>query len=165
MKHWVVVLALGATPACQTGEPPTSVTQSQQAVGEDCFGVANFCQVSKTALSPWKTGDPFPQSSPSTVLVMMRVAGSLWQAYGADPSQAKLMWGRTMKSADVGAFQELASALKMPYGGVRPPPPPPCPPDCGDPLPGYVVAAALRIAGLEAAAQADRAACPVEIPK
>jgi hypothetical protein len=155
MKSWVVAIAL-AVLGCQTG---TSTTTTEQAVTDDCYGTGNFCGASRPPITPWVAGDPYPQGTQGTVVVLMRRSSSVWHVFGADPTIGQIVWGRSMKPAAVGPFMALVGNANQAYGGVRPPVNPVCPPECGDPLPGYVMAAALRIAPISAEAQGDVDAC------
>jgi hypothetical protein len=168
MKNWAITialgpalgLALGAAAGCQNPAPSSTVEQAQTAAADDCYGVANYCQATKPALSSWTTGEPFPQSTPTTVVVVIRrSAGAVWEAYGADPVIGAVLWGRSMKPTALPAFLNLADGGAHAYGGVRPPVGGVCPPECGEPLPGYLLEAARRIAPIQAQAQAAEDAC------
>src|ERR1043166_4054761 len=141
MKNWLLTsalsAALGSALGCQTPSP--SVTDQPQALVEDCGGGANFCTAPKVAVTPWSPGDPFPQSAPTTVVVTMRVSPSLWTVFGADPAFGKVLWGRSMKPASLGTFLTTADSMALKYGGVRPPVNNTCPPECGEPLIGYLL--------------------------
>jgi hypothetical protein len=157
MKNWAIVVALAAA-GCQAPAPPSTVEQTQ-AVIDDCYGVANYCQASKPGLSSWSTGDPFPQSTPTTVVVVVRKSSAVWQAYGADPQLGKVLWARSMKPASLAAFLNLADQGALTYGGVRPPVGGNCPPECGEPTGSFLLEAAKRIAPIDEQARAAAAAC------
>jgi len=158
MKNRAIVLALAAAAACQAPAPPSTVEQTQ-AVIDDCYGVANFCQASKPGLSSWTTGDAFPQSTPSTVVVLVRKSAAVWEAYGADSTLGKVMWSRSMKPGSLAAFLNLADQGALKYGGVRPPVGGACPPECGEPTGSFLLEAAKRIAPIDEQARAAAAAC------
>lgn len=154
MKRWLVTAVLGAV-GCQSG---SSATATQEVAAEDCYGVANFCGATAPAPSPWLPGDPLPQSTPNTVVMLMTKSSSVWQAFGADPVLGQVVWTRTVKSSAIGAFMVTITSANRPYGGVRPPPIDKCPPNCI--IPGLVLAAALRVSQVQASAEADINACP-----
>lgn len=182
MKNWVLTggldarlgarlgallgLAVGAAAGCQAVDAPGPATteaapataEAAQAATQDCVGGANFCGAPKVTISSWTTSDPFPQSAPNTVVVVVRT-GSLFQAYGADPVAGRVQWGVEMKTAVLGVFLGLADGKALKYGGVRPPPTGTCPPECGQPLVGYLLEAALRIAPISDQALAAENAC------
>lgn len=155
MKTWLVVAAL-AVVGCQTA---TSTT-SQEISSQDCYGVANFCDATLPPAASWIPGQPIPQSTPTTVVMLM--PGSTWQVFGADPAAGKIHWRLVLKQSSVGAFMLLLTADgDRAYGGVRPPPPATCPPICIHPGP-EILAAALRIQNVQQQAEEDAAACPLK---
>jgi hypothetical protein len=157
MKRWLVAVAL-AVAGCQTA---TTATTSEELAAQDCHGVANFCDAKLPPASNWLPGDPFPQSTPDTVVLFLRESSATWQVFGADPLLGKVMWRRTLKTSAVGSFMNLVGAGTHAYGGVRPPPVGTCPPICIDPG-ALITAAALRMHSIQALAEADAAACPLK---
>jgi hypothetical protein len=156
MKRWLVAAAL-AVAGCQ---PTGTATTSQELAAQDCYGVANFCGATFPPSSSWLPGDPFPQSTPNTVVLFWRQQ-AVWQVYGADPVLGKVVWRRSMKPAAVGAFMNLVGSMDLFYGGVRPPPPGICPPVCID-EPALVLATSLRTLPIQQQAEDDAAACPIK---
>jgi hypothetical protein len=170
MKKWLVATVL-AVAGCQT-TATTSATHSedpvldpaiddvaQELASQDCYGEANFCSARMPSPMPWLAGDPFPQSTPTTVVLLMRESPALWQVFGADPVAGKIHWRLSIKSSSMSSFMVSLGSTVQPYGGVRPPPVS-CPPICIDP--GTVLATALRTLSVQQQAQADQAACPIK---
>lgn len=157
MKRWLVAAAL-AVAGCQTA---TSVTATQEIEAQDCYGAGNFCGAKMPPATAWLPGDPFPQSTPTTVVMLMRESSAVWQVFGADPVLAKIHWRLTLKPSAVGPFMVLITNLNRAYGGVRPPPVGICPPICIEPS-ELVLAASLRISNVQQQAEDDAAACPLK---
>jgi hypothetical protein len=154
-KSLVAALAVAG---CQNA---SMATTSEELAAQDCYGEANFCGATMPPSASWLPGDPFPQSTPTTVVLFLRESSATWQVFGADPVQAKVHWRRTMKSGAVGSFMNLVGSMNQPYGGVRPPPPLSCPPICIEP-PALLLSTALRLLPIQAQAESDAAACPLK---
>ncbi len=154
MKKWVVAAALSLG-ACQPSTPP-SVSQ-EQAVVEDCYGVGNFCNATMPQTSSWKTGQPLPPVTSTSVVVIQLVSTKRWEAYGADPVAGQIHWAVAITPSDFGSFMVLVAGKNQPFGGVRPPGGDRCPPNCVDP--GTILSVALRTREVLGQAQIDSAAC------
>jgi hypothetical protein len=154
MKRWVVAAAFGAG-ACQAGTQPT-ISQHEAAL-EDCYGAASFCDAKMPQTTTWKAGEALPPLSDTSVVVTNLVSSSLWEAYGADPEAGKVMWSVQIKPDDFGAFMQLVVSKNHAFGGVRPPGGGASTTWCVDPR--LILAVALRTSGVQAQAEADRAAC------
>ncbi len=157
MKRWLVVTVLGVAAGCQAGAPATA---TQEIAVDDCYGEANFCNATMPPTKDWLAGEPLPQSTVSTVVVLRRESAAVWRAYGADPVLAQVLWQRTVKSASVSALMAAIANSNRAQITVRPPPAANCPPICID-NPGFILAYAKRTLPIQAQAEADVGACPI----